>query len=243
MPEQTIDFDANPPVATSEYDKMAQMALPGYEAMHIMALSCLQCLTTSRSASTHLPEKADLLIVGAGTGMELVNFSKGNREWQMIGVDPSSNMLEIAQEKIQQHGLSERVKLFQGYTHDLPTTPLYDAATCILVMHFVPDDGSKLTLLQSIAQRLKSSAAFILVDVFGEKGTREFERMASIVKVYWEKMNIPLQRRLELLEIINKGIYPIPEPRVLELLQQTGFVNVARFYTGLWVGGWIATKN
>lgn len=64
----------------------------------------------------------------------------------------------------------------------MPTTPLYDAATCILAMHFVPDDGSKLALLQSIAQRLKSSTVFILVDVFSEKGTREFERMTSIGK-------------------------------------------------------------
>lgn len=231
---QTIDFDANPPVATNEYDKMAQTALPGYEAMHTMVLSCLR---------SHLLEKANLLIVGAGTGMELVKFGKSNPAWQMLGVDPSSNMLAIAQQKIQQHDLSERVKLFQGYTHDLPDTPLSDAATCILVSHFVPDDGSKLALLQSIAQRLKSSAAFILVDVFGEKNTPEFERMASIVQLYWEEMGMPPEKRLELLETVNKGVNPIPEPRVLELLEQAGFGNVMRFYTGLWVGGWIATKN
>lgn len=99
---------------------------------------------------SHLQTTANLLIVGAGTGMELVQFS-GNWGWQMLGVDPSSNMLAIAQEKIQQHGLSEQAKLFQGYTHDLPDTPLYDTATCILVMHFLLDDGSKLALLQSIA--------------------------------------------------------------------------------------------
>lgn len=230
---QSIDFDANPPVATNEYDKMAQIALPGYEAMHIMALSCLR---------SHLPKTANLLIVGAGTGMELVKFGS-NPEWQMLGVDPSSNMLAIAQQKIQQHGLSEQVKLFQGYTHDLPDTVLYDAATCILVSHFLPDDGSKLALLQSIAQRLKSSAAFILVDVFGEKNTPEFERMASIVQVYWEEMGMPPQKCLELLETVNKGVYPIPEPRIFELLKQAGFGNVIRFYTGLWVGGWLATKN
>ena len=134
-------------------------------------------------------------------------------------------------------------KLFQGYTHDLPDTVLYDAATCILVSHFVPDDGSKLALLQSIAQRLKSSAAFILVDVFGEKNTPDFERMASIVQVYWEEMGMPPQKRLELLETVNKGVNPIPEPRIFELLEQAGFGNVIRFYTGLWVGGWLATKN
>lgn len=241
MPEETIHFDANPPVATKEYDNMARMALPGYESMHTMALCCLRWLRPPQAS--HLTETANLLIVGAGTGMELVRFSQGNREWQMLGVDPSSNMLAIAQEKIQQHGLSERVKLLQGYTHDLPTTLLYDAATCILVMHFVPDDGSKLALLQSIAQRLKSSAAFILVDVFGEKNTREFERITSVLKVYWEEMGMQPARTLELLETVNKGVYPIPEPRVLELLQQAGFGNVMRFYTGLWVGGWVATKN
>jgi tRNA (cmo5U34)-methyltransferase len=41
MPEQSINFDSNPPVAVDEYDNMAQMALPGYEAMHTMALSFL----------------------------------------------------------------------------------------------------------------------------------------------------------------------------------------------------------
>lgn len=234
MSEQNINFDSNPPVATTEYDTMIQMVLPGYEAMHTMALSVLR---------SHLPEKANLLIVGAGSGMELVKFGKGNSQWQMLGVDPSSNMLAIAQQKIQEHGLSGQVKLFQGYTYNLDTTPLYDAATCILVMHFLPDDGGKLALLQNIAQRLKSSATFILVDVFGEKGTREFEQMVSVMKVFWEEMGMNPERRMEVLETLNKGVYPIPELRVMELLQQAGFTNIMRFYTGLWIGGWVATKN
>ncbi|WP_017316190.1 class I SAM-dependent methyltransferase [Mastigocladopsis repens] len=234
MPEETLDFDTNPPVAINEYDNMAQMALPGYEAMHTMALSCLKA---------HLRETGNLLIVGAGTGMELVKFGQGNSQWQMLGVDPSVNMLSIAQEKIQQHSLSERVKLFEGYTHDLPATPLYDAATCILVMHFLPDDGSKLALLQSIAQRLKSSATFIVVDMFGEKGTRELEQMISILKLFWQEMGMKSEIMAQLLETFNQSVYPIPEARELQLLQQAGFGNIIRFYTGLWVGGWVAIKD
>lgn len=234
MPEQTIHFDSNPPVATNEYDTMIQMALPGYEVMHNMALSVLRA---------NIPEKANLLIVGAGSGMELVKFSQGNSQWQMLGVDPSSNMLSIAQNKIDEHGLSERIKLFAGYTHDLNTTSLYDAATCILVMHFLPDDGSKLALLKNISQHLKSSATFILVDIFGEKETDEFEKMISIIKVYWEQMGMNPEKRMEGLETIKKGVVPISEMRVVELLQQAGFGNILRFYTGLWVGGWVATKN
>lgn len=234
MLEQTINFDSNPPVATNEYDTMIQMVLPGYEVMHNMALSVL---------GANLPEKANLLIMGAGSGMELVKFGKGNSHWQMLGVDPSNNMLSIAQNKIDQHGLSEQIKLFTGYTHELNTTSLYDAATCILVMHFLPDDGSKLALLQNISQRLKSSAIFILVDIYGEKETDEFEQIISIIKVFWEQMGITPEKIMEALETIKKGVFPISEIRVVELLKQAGFGNILRFYTGLWVGGWVATKN
>ncbi|MBE9193459.1 class I SAM-dependent methyltransferase [Gloeocapsopsis crepidinum LEGE 06123] len=233
MEKQTIDFDADP-VASTEYDDRARKALPGYEVMHTMALSFLK---------SHLPETANLLIVGAGTGMELLKFSKSNPQWQLLGVDPSSNMLAIAQQKIEQNKLSNRVKLVQGYTHDLPDTPLYDAATCILVMHFLPDDGSKIALLQSIAQRLQSSAPFILVDIFGEKSSREFEQITAIIKLFWQEMGILPEQIDEGIETINKGVYPVAESRAIELLQQAGFGNIVRFYTGLWGGGWVAVKK
>ncbi|BAZ38540.1 hypothetical protein NIES4101_44790 [Calothrix sp. NIES-4101] len=232
-----IDFDKNAPIAGSEYDKLAPMALPGYEAMHQMTLACL------RSHLHKMSEKAaNLLIVGAGTGMELVNYAQANQNWCMLGVDPSVNMLAIASQKIQEHNLSERIKVFTGYIHQLPNNPIYDAATAILVMHFIPDDGSKLDFLENIFQRLKPSAPFILVDVFGEKGTDELEAKISMMKCFWQEAGVSPEKVSELLEGLATGVYPIPETRVFELLQQAGFTKIIRFYTGIWIGGWVATK-
>ncbi len=234
MTKQTIDFDLNAAIAGTEYDEMIMSVIPGYEAMHQMALACLRA---------KLSDEANLLVVGAGTGMELIKFGKGNSQWQILGVDPSQKMLTIAQEKIQQNGLSEQVKLFPGYTDDLPDSSIYDAATSILVMHFISDDGGKLAFLQSITRRMKSSSTLILIDVFGEKGTDDFQEMTSLVKKFWEETEIPEAKKVELLETMDKGVYPIAETRVLELLQQAGFGKVMRFYTGLWVGGWMAVKD
>lgn len=231
--QKTIDFDTNPTVDSTEYDNRVRKAIPGYEAIHTMALSFLKL---------HSPETANLLVVGAGTGMELMKFGS-NSQWQLLGVDPSSKMLAIAQQKITQNNLSNRVKLFQGYTHDLPNTPLYDAATCILVMHFLPDEHSKLSLLQSIAQRLKSSAPFVLVDIFGEKGSQEFEQIAAIMQLFWQEMGIEPEQINKALETINTSVYPLPKARIIELLQQAGFSNIFKFYTGFWGGGWMAIKN
>lgn len=234
MTKQTIDFDSNAPIAGIEYDNMAPSVLPGYQVMHQMALACLQA---------KLPDEANLLIVGAGTGMELVRFGKSSSKWQLLGIDPSENMLAVANNKIQQYGLSQQVKLFQGYTDDLPDTSIYDGATSILVMHFIPDDGAKLAFLQSIARRIKSSSPFILVDVFGEKGTDDFQQMICLMKEFWKEMGVTEAKKIDILETMDKGVYPISETRVLELLQEAGFSQVIRFYTGLWVSGWMAVKN
>ena len=233
MPNQVLNFDTNPPISVAEYDKLIEMALPGYSAMQTMVLACLK---------SRLPETASVLVIGAGTGTELVTLGCRNPHWQLTGVDPSNSMLAQARQKVAQYNLRDRVILVQGYTENLTTTSLYDAATSILVMHFLPDDGSKLRFLRSISERLKPSASFVLVDVHGEKDTLELNEMIDILAVCREEMGMPLEKHLQTMAAFHQGVYPVSESRTLNLLQQAGFSKILRFYTGLWVGGWIATK-
>jgi tRNA (cmo5U34)-methyltransferase len=234
MPQQPIDFDNNSPVAANEYDEAAQLALPGYEVMHTMVFACLQA---------YLPERAKLLVVGAGTGMELIRLGKACPQWHLLGIDPSAKMLAIAEQKITHHQLSERVKLIQGYIQDIPTEAFYNAATSILVMHFIPDASSKLQFLSSIAQRLHPSAPFVLVDLFGEKGSQELGQMMPILHTYWNAVEFPTPKQQQLLAGFNQGVYPLPETSILSFLEQAGFQKMMRFYTGLWAGGWLAFKT
>lgn len=115
--------------------------------------------------------------------------------------------------------------------------------TCILVMHFLPDDGSKLALLKSIAQKIKPAANFILVDLFGEKDTAFFEHLLYIWRLYSKEIGLSAEIIEQREQSVRESIHPIPEARVLELLQQAGFGNAMRFYMGLFFGGWTATKN
>ncbi|MEO1378707.1 MAG: class I SAM-dependent methyltransferase, partial [Cyanobacteria bacterium J06635_10] len=82
-----------------------------------------------------------------------------------------------------------------------------------------------------------------LVDVFGEKGTDDFQQLISLMKEFWRETGISEAKKAEILETMDKAVYPISETRVLELLEQVGFRKVMRFYTGLWVGGWMAMKD
>ena len=229
------NFDSHPPIGVSLYDTSIRQFTAAYESLFAMTYAFL---------STAAGEDADLLIVGAGTGMEICTFGRSNPRWSMTGVDPSGEMLAIAQKKIAEARLTNPVKLFQGYVHDLPEDHLYDGATCILVMHFLPDDGSKLRLLESIGRRLKPGSPLILVDGFGVKGSEPFDSTVAAWKTFVKARGIDPQMVEDGFSgQILKRLQFVPERRIEALLAEAGFDKPARFFTGFLYGGWVTTKK
>lgn len=78
------NFDEQPPVKIEEYDKSIRQYCGAYEEMFKLSHCCLRA---------RLPEHAKVLVVGAGTGMEISEFAPLNPGWSFCGVDPSADML------------------------------------------------------------------------------------------------------------------------------------------------------
>ncbi|VEP11754.1 conserved hypothetical protein [Hyella patelloides LEGE 07179] len=229
--EARIEFDRD---RASQYDLDIRKAIPGYQALHSMAQSLLQ---------TSLHTSARLLVVGSGTGMELINYCQQNPQWILTGVDPSSEMMAIAKQELINQGFLEQVALHLGYLDTLPKTEPMDAATLMLVMHFIPDDGSKLKLLKNIAHRLKPGAELILADLFGDISLPYFVKlMQSWKELYFSQLDETARIKAEenFQNSINNSIYFVPEARIIELLQTAGFSKITKFYNAFLFGGWIA---
>ena len=226
-----IEFDRD---RANQYDLDIRKAIPGYEALHGMAHSLLQ---------TNLDESARLLVVGSGTGMELVNYCQQNPTWSLTGVDPSVEMMAIAVEELVSLGYRERVDLHTGYVSTLPETEPMDAATLMLVMHFLPDDGSKLKLLKDIARHLKPGAQLILADLYGDRSKPYFAKLRKAWQaLYFSQLDDESRIKAEanFQNSIDNSIYFITEARIIELLQTAGFDCVTEFYNAFLFGGWIA---
>lgn len=227
------DFDANPPIEVGLYDNSMKCFCAAYEQIFLMTHAYLRSMLLS---------SAEVLVVGAGTGAEVCTFGTNNPSWKITGVDPSVEMLSIAKSKLLKLGLLN-VELFNGYTNELSEDLLFDAATCILVMHFLEDDGSKLQLLKDISSRMKLGAPLLLVDAFGNEESIEFSRTLSAWKKYVVSMGVEEQ-------IVEDGFHNqilkrlkfVPEERINSLLQEAGFGNITRFYTGFLYGGWATVK-
>lgn len=226
-----IEFDRE---RASQYDLDIRKAIPGYQALHDMTQSLLE---------TNLPTTANLLIVGSGTGMELISYGEKNPQWSLTGVDPSDDMMAIAKDKLASRKLLERIDLHTGYIDTLPKTKPMDAATLMLVMHFVRDDGAKLKLLQNVAQHLKLGAKLILADLHGDKSAPYFAKFKQAWQAFYlsqldDVAKAKAEQNFE--TSIDKSVYFVPETRIIELLNRAGFNKVTKFYNAFLFGGWMA---
>lgn len=231
QPDEVFDFDGAYGV---RYEKLAHQLIPAYAQLFPATVALLEGEVT---------DDADVLVVGCGTGIELTTFGKSKPDWRLTGVDPSPQMIRLAQEKLRDEGLEDRCELLCGYTNDLPRVPAFDAATLFNVMHFLPDDGAKLVLLENIAARLRPGGQLVMVDLHGDPSSETFRRLMSGWQEFMLLRGLSIEERAVFLDRLRQGMHYVPATRILELLNEAGFGQVIQFYNWFLYGGWVAGRR
>ena len=181
----TAHFDTRPPVPTADYAQTVARVNVGYDLVFTLAHGALRALDRSNLR---------LLVVGAGGGAEIETFLPSNPGWSLTGVDPSHDMLALAQARTERLQLAPRVTLLRGTVEVLPTDATFDAATCLFVLHFLPD-ADKLALLRGLRHRLRPGAP-LLVATGAQVQIEERLRpdVIAIWQQYGELAGMPAER-------------------------------------------------
>jgi tRNA (cmo5U34)-methyltransferase len=228
--KKQIDFEGE---WSNEYDDTAQKIIPAYQSIY----SLIHHLLRSR-----LNNGAKVLVAGAGTGKEIIDYSQNNPTWFFTGFDPANSMLSIAKKKITAASLENKISLILGQVDDVLEKE-FDASTSILVMLFLPDDGTKLKFLKGIADRLKPGALMVLVDLEGEIGSEEYDILNKAWKDQQFFVRDEKDRVLEEFEIREKEVHFIPQKRIESLLTEAGFIKIHKFFKAYLFGGYVAIKR
>ena len=214
----------------TEYDKGVRRTLPTYDSMFRLVQAYLRANTTPRP---------NVLVVGAGGGTELATFGTANPTWTFTAVDPAPSMLELARMKANQFNMADRVEFIEGTIDEVEGSQLHDAATCMLVLHFIADVDDKLRQLKSIRQRLKQGAPFVIATMFGNINDPAFDELFSLWKSYWLDTTNMTTAEMDEMEITVRQLSFIPEEEIVRLLQEAGFGKIAKFFSTNMFGGWI----
>ena len=224
-----IDFDG---AFSHAYDEISKKIIPAYDALYELTRHLLR---------EKIGDRAKILVAGAGTGKELIDYSRTNTNWLITGFDPSEKMLSIAKRKITAASLQNKISLVPGLIDDVAETA-FDAATAILVMHFLPDDGSKLRFLQGMATRVKQGATIAIVDIEGEPGSNAYQTLNNAWKNQQLSARNDPERVFEEFQTREKEVHCIAPTRMESLLKEAGFFDIILYFKAYLFGGYLATK-
>jgi tRNA (cmo5U34)-methyltransferase len=211
----------------SDYAIKTARLVPGWADLQKMAGLLL---------AERTPEQANVLVVGAGGGVELKAFADSHATWRFVGVDPSRPMLDLAESTL--GPLVSRVSFHHGYVETAPAGP-FDAASCLLTMHFVAVED-RLRMLQEIRRRLVPGAPFVMAHMSFPQGAEEKALWLSRYAAFAIRSGVNPEHARSAASAIGTRL-PILSPGDEEaLLADAGFTGTSLFYAGLAFRGWVA---
>jgi len=179
----------------------------------------------------------NILVVGCGTGNEIKQFVQAPGQWKITGIDPSPEMIRQASEKFHAY---DNVTLIKGLVTNLDIEKKYSAATLLLVLHFLDDNGNKLNLLKDIAERLVTGATFVLLDITGDKN--QIKQNLKVLKLLLPD-GLDEEQISNRLNRIENELFPVSEERLSELCTEAGFEPPLRFFQSSIYMGWLTKKK
>lgn len=213
------------PKAISGYTDGPPRLVPGYAGMQRMASVLL---------AEHVGDGGKVLVLGAGGGLELKAFAESHPTWDLLGVDPSAEMLKLAERVL--GPLASRVTLQEGTIDDARYGP-FDGATCLLTMHFLSLDERRRTAAE-MRRRLKPGAPFVVAHFSIPEGTRAL--WLARFGAFAIASGVDPDKAAKARDGIGERL-PILTPEQDEaVLRDAGFKDISLFYAGFTFRGWVA---
>ncbi|MEV3905837.1 class I SAM-dependent methyltransferase [Mycobacterium sp. NPDC050551] len=201
--------------------------VPGYREIHRLAAILI---------SERAPERARVLVLGAGGGLEIKALAEARPGWTFDGVDPARPMLDLAEKTL--GPLASRARLHEGYIDDAPNGP-FDAATSFLTLHFLGPDERRRTAAE-VRRRLAPGAPFVVAHMsLPQRNADERAMWLSRYAEYAHDSGISREITERARATVESDV-PILTPEQDEaILRDAGFTDVVQFYSAFTFRGWV----
>ena len=224
---QTLLQPFSDPEHVARYAEGPPRFVPGFADLHRM---------TSILLAERTPPAARVLVVGAGGGLELRALATAHEDWRFVGVDPSAEMLKLAAETLGPQ--APRAELIEGYVDDAPMGP-FDAATCLLTLHFLDADERRRTLAE-IHRRLKPGAPFVAIHSSFPQAGGERDLWLGRYAAFAVSHGVEPERAASMQQTVSANLCMLTPEADAEILREAGFQDVTPFYAAFTWRGWVA---
>jgi len=213
--------------AVARYAEGPVRLVPGFLALHQMTRLLL---------AEHVPGDGNVLVIGAGGGLELKAFADAQAQWRFVGVDPSAEMLKLARANVGPH--AARVELHEGYVDTAPPGP-FDGATCLLTLHFLTREERRHTLAE-IYKRLRPGAPLVVAHHSFPQSEPEKTLWLDRYVAFASASGVPEANTRNAATAIGARLPVLAPEEDVALIDEAGFIDIELFYVGFSFRGWVA---
>jgi tRNA (cmo5U34)-methyltransferase len=220
------------PKGAIAYDKKRAKMAPIKDALHL----CMQMILSD------LPDHARILCVGAGTGAEVLFLARTFPGFEFTIVEPAEAMIKTCREKIEGAGFASRCSFHKGYLASLPATSLFDAATAILVSHFLMDQEERAGFFKDIAARLGPGGQLVSADIASDMQGDDFKTLSPAWGQLLSYSDMSDKEVAGFIAGLGNKVAVLPEGQVRSLIQAGGFERPTLFFQSLLMHAWHTKK-
>ncbi len=208
------------------YDQRFAKLAPLRDAYHLVA----------QLALSELPDDARVLVVGAGTGAELLYLADAFPRWRFTAVDPSAPMLARCRVRCRDAGVAARCEFHEGYVDSLPATD-FDGATALLVSHFLVDPTQRRDFFREIAGRLRPHAPLVSFDLV--MPTAYSEPLQQLWRRAWCFAGHTAEAVDQMLQTFGERVAVVAPSELAQLIAEAGFERPVLCYQALLMHGFV----
>jgi tRNA (cmo5U34)-methyltransferase len=222
-------FDAD---RAEAYDTQFVVLQPIRDAVHLLV----------QTQFANLADDARILMAGAGTGAEARYLAPRFPGWRFTLIDPSAPMLAVARRHAESEGFAERCTFIADYVSAAPLDA-HDAATSLLVSHFLTEATARQTFFADIAARLKPGAPLFNLDLCADQTAPTFSGTLGLWLDLLRLGGVADEARKGWVAAYGKD-FGVHGPSELEaLIAAAGFTPPAPVFQAAMMRGWIAAKR
>lgn len=217
----------------ANYDTQWQRLAPFNDALHLLMQSLL----------AGLPQEANFLCVGAGTGAELRFLARQFPDWRFSVVEPAESMIEICRQHANAEGFAARCEFHQGYVESLPDKERFHGASAFLVSQFILERAERADFFADIARRLRPAGKLVSTDLCAEENSTAQDQLLDLWIRVMRGGEASIEDVQRMREVYDRDV-AVLTPQVLQaIIQSAGFEPVVPFYQVGMIRGWFSTRT